>query len=198
MILSEKEISNILKEKLPNLNQDDIDTFLNITTYHYKENKKVILKSGNTSKKAFLILKGTVRGYITDNEGEEKNILLRSEGIFVADARKLFKDEPQKYSFETIGDTHILLFNYKDFEALSIQNPNIMQLHMNILKEAVVRLTYRVESLITMTSEERYLDLLKINPKFLDKVYNKYIANYLGITNVSLSRIIKRVNNNKS
>ncbi len=198
MILSEKEINNILKEKLPNLNQDDIDDFFNITTCKKVDNKKIILKSGNTSKKAFLILEGTVRGYITDKEGIEKNILIRSEGIFVADVRKLFSDEPQRYTFEAVGNIHILLFNYKDFEILAKNNSNIMQLYLNILKEAVVRLSYRIESLITMTSEERYLDLLKINPKFLNKVYDKHVANYLGITNVSLSRIIKRVNKNKT
>ena len=192
-MLSDKEINNILKEKLPSLVKKDIVDFLNITIYKKINNKEIILKSGSISKKAFLILEGTVRGYITNKEGVEKNILLRSEGIFVADARKLFKDEPQRFSFEAIGETHILLFNYRDFEALANQNPNIMQLYLNILKEAVVRLNYRVESLITMTNEERYLDLLKLNPKFLDRVYDKHIANYLGITPVSLSRIINRI-----
>lgn len=198
MTLSKEEIKNILAKKLPNLTQKDIESFFKITTYYYKENKKTILKSDIIPKKAFLILEGVVRGHIANREGVEKNILIRSEGIFVADARKLFNNEPQRLSFEAVGNTHILLFSYKDFEALANQNPNIMQLYLSILKEAVVRLNYRVESLITMTNEERYLDLLKLNPKFLDKAYDKYIANYLGITNVSLSRIIKRVKNNKS
>ena len=45
-----------------------------------------------------------------------------------------------------------------------------------------------------MSSEERYLDLLKLNPDFLEKSYDKYVASYLGITPVSLSRIKKRLN----
>ena len=197
MPLTVLEINTILIKKLPNLTKKEIDDFFKITTYKKIDNKNIILKSGYSSKKAFLTLKGTVRGYITNKEGVEKSILIRSEGIFVADVRKLFSDEPQRFSFEAIGTTHILLFSYKDFEDLANKNPNIMQLYLHILKEAVVRLTYRIESLVTMTNEERYLDLLKLNPKFLDKVYDKLIANYLGITNVSLSRIRKRLKENK-
>lgn len=197
MNLSPKEINSILKEKLPNLTQKDIDDFFNITTYKKMGKNKIILKSGMQTKKAFLILDGTVRGYIVNDKGIEITILIRSEGIFVADARKLFNNEPQRLSFETVGNTHILLFNYKDFESLVNSNSNIMQLYINILKEAIVRYSYRVESLVTMTNEERYLDLLKLNPKFLNKAYDKHIANYLGITNVSLSRIMKRIKNEK-
>ncbi len=73
-----------------------------------------------------------------------------------------------------------------------------MQLYLNILKEAVVRLTYRIESLTMLSNEERYKELLKLNPNFLKKSYAKHIASYLGITNVSLSRIIKKLTNIKN
>lgn len=198
MTFSKEEIREIAKGKLPNLAQEDIDSFLNITTYVHKENKEVIINSGNKFKKVFLILKGTVRGYLINEKGMEKNTLIRSDGIFVADVKRLFNNEIQKSTFEAIGEIHVLLFNYNDFETLAKNSPGIMQLYLRILKEAVIRLTYRVESLITMTSEERYLDLLKLNPKFLGKAYDKHVANYLGITPVSLSRIIKRLKENKS
>ena len=48
--------------------------------------------------------------------------------------------------------------------------------------------------MVMMTGEERYLDLLKKNPAFLESSYDKYVASYLGITPVSLSRIKKRIN----
>ncbi len=169
MNFSPKEINIILKEKLPNLNQDDIDSFLNITTYQKLDKNKIIQKIGAQNKKAFLILNGTVRGYIIDDKGVETTILIRSDGIFVADVGKLFKDEPQRLAFKSIGETHVLFFNYNDFESLAGRNPNIMQLYLNILKEGIARLFYRVESLITMTHEERYKDILKLNPNFLKK-----------------------------
>lgn len=54
--------------------------------------KEIILKNGTTLKQAFLILEGTVRGYVTNNEG-----------IFVAYPTSLFRNEVHKFTFETIG-----------------------------------------------------------------------------------------------
>jgi CRP-like cAMP-binding protein len=48
-------------------------------------------------------------------------------------------------------------------------------------------------SRITKTPEERYLDMMKNNPEILLRVPQHYIATYLGITPVSLSRIRNRV-----
>jgi len=197
MELKEKEIRSTLIKLLPNLPISGINNLLKISEFVKKENKEIISKSGNHSKKVILILKGSVRGYIINEDGTEKNVLLRSAGIFIADAIGLFKNKPQRYTFETIGKTHLLIFDFKDFEDLAYQNPIILRLYLSILKEAILRLTYRVESLITKNNEDRYLDLLKLDPVFLRSAYSKHVANYLGMTPVSLSRIIKRVKEKK-
>jgi len=194
-MFSEKEINDILIKKLPSLSQKDIEDFINITTYFHIEKNTDIIKKGIKTKKAFLILKGNVRGFITLENGTEKNILLRSDGIFVADTGSLFNNQPQRFTYKSIDESHILLFNFNDFVDLTNANPSIMQLYLNILKEAVVRLNYRIESMITMSNEDRYLDLIKFNPGFIDITYSKHLANYLGITPESLSRIRKRIKN---
>jgi CRP-like cAMP-binding protein len=51
----------------------------------------------------------------------------------------------------------------------------------------------RVTAFITQTPEERYLQLLSTGREILQRMPQHYIANYLGITPVSLSRIRKRI-----
>ena len=51
----------------------------------------------------------------------------------------------------------------------------------------------RVESFVLLNPEERYLKFIEDNPGLMNRVPNKYIANILGITPVSLSRIRKRI-----
>jgi len=196
MHFTTKEIFSVLSNQLPDLSEQDIKEFMSIITYKKVDKNDIILKSGTQTKKVFLILNGTVRGYITNEKGVEITILIRSEGIFVADTGTLFTDEPQRMTFKAMEETHVLLFNYKDFESLANKNPGLMQLHLNALKEAVTRLFYRVESLTTMTPEERYKDILAFNPNFLKTTNYKYLANYLGITPQSLSRIMKRIKDN--
>ena len=51
----------------------------------------------------------------------------------------------------------------------------------------------RVASFVTQTPEERYLQLLSTGKEVLQRMPQHYIANFLGITPVSLSRIRRRV-----
>ncbi|MBK8659738.1 MAG: hypothetical protein IPN22_12925 [Bacteroidetes bacterium] len=48
-----------------------------------------------------------------------------------------------------------------------------------------------------LSPEERYLKFIQKYPDLLNRVPNKYIANVLGITPVSLSRIRKRISTKK-
>ncbi len=187
-----------LKDLLPNLPEKDLRLVASICELKTYRDKEVILKSGNLKKQVFLILEGAARGFLISTEGEEKTVLLRGKGIFVGDANGIFLDLPQRLEIVSVGQTEVLMFSFHDFQQLAMKNEQILQIYLNSLKEAILRLTYRVESMITMTSEERYLDLLKINPAFLEKSYDKYVAHFLGITPVSLSRIKKRLNLSES
>ena len=178
-----------------NLSDEEKQKLLEISEIKTYANKGVILKSGIRTKKAFLVIEGSVRGYVIDSSGQEVNILLRSKGIFVADAEAIFGDQPQKLTIVSMDKTKVLLFSILDFERLANEYHGIQTLYINSLKEAILRLSYRVNSMITMTSEQRYLDLLELNPDFLKDAYDKYVANYLGITAVSFSRIKKKLNN---
>lgn len=177
------------------LSDEEKQKLLEISEIMTFANKSIILKSGIRTKKAFLVLEGSVRGYVLDSSGQEVNILLRSKGIFVADAEAIFGDQPQKLNIVSMDRTKVLMFSIVDFERLAHKYQGIQTLYTNSLKEAILRLSYRVNSMITMTSEERYLDLLDMNPDFLKDAYDKYVANYLGITAVSFSRIKKKLNN---
>ncbi len=190
--LPENKINQV-REILPTLSINDLNSFLDISSYKLFNNKKLVISEGSTSKKAFLILNGIVRGYILTNKGEEKTILLRSNGVFVTYPNAAFNNEPSKYNYESIGNTEALIFSVDAFQELAEREIGIKNLYLSILKEATSVLNYRVETMITMSNEERYIDLVKRNPLFLESAYKKDIAYYLGITPVSLSRIIKRI-----
>jgi len=193
--MKNNELISSIRPYFSDLSDNELREFLAISTLKTYDNKTVILKSGNLSKKAFLVLRGSVRGFVIDNTGEEKNILLRSKGIFVGDAEALFSSQPQVLTIASMDETTLLMFSFRSFEKLAEERKGFQKLYLNSMKEAILRLTYRINSMITMNAEERYLDLLKKNPEFLKGAYDKYVANYLGITAVSFSRMKKKTNN---
>lgn len=194
------EDKNIYKSQFFNkilTDDNDVKSFLNICTFIKFKNKESVIKANDKATKAFFILTGTVRGYLLNNEGVEKNIFLRPAGTFMGAPNILFDEPVSKYTFEVIGDTELLLFEFKDFEKLALNNPNILKLYVSAFKEIVQTMVYRIESMIGKMPQQRYEELIKKSPHFFLTVYHKDIANYLGITAVSLSRIINQSRSKK-
>ncbi|WP_397363290.1 Crp/Fnr family transcriptional regulator [Olleya sp. R77988] len=187
-----KSLIPLLKSLILGAEDEDINAFLKICNLVVLKNKEAIIKSNKKGTKAFFILKGTIRGYLINNKGVEKNIFLRPTYTFMGAPNALFNEEVSKYTFEAIGETELLVFEFNDLESLALKNPTILKFYLSAYKEIVQTLTYRIESMINKMPEDRYEDLLQKSPQFFKTVYHKDIANYLGITPVSLSRIMKR------
>jgi CRP-like cAMP-binding protein len=182
-----------LSKMFPFLTTSDIDDFLYICHYKTFKNKETIFQAGTSSRKAALVLSGVTRGYFINKNGVEKNIMLRVEGDFISLPEWFLGNSPTKYSFEAILTCELLVFNLADIEALAKKNPAIFDLYIRALKETIIKVLGRIESLIDLTPEERYKELLDKHPQLFQSAFNKHIANFLGITPVSLSRIIKRM-----
>ncbi|MFK7922405.1 MAG: Crp/Fnr family transcriptional regulator [Bacteroidia bacterium] len=158
-------------------------------------NREAIITAGQKQHMVFLILKGMMRGYFLNQKGEEKNIFLRPEFTFTGPPDTLFSDQTTKYTFEAIQETQLLVLDYPKLIELAAQHPGINQVHILSLQENLQTLLFRVEGLVDQSPAERYETLLERSPQFFQTAFHKHIANYLGITPVSLSRIIKRRKN---
>ncbi|MGB1243432.1 MAG: Crp/Fnr family transcriptional regulator [Chitinophagales bacterium] len=190
--MNRTEIESILSEVYPFLKDTDISLLLQIGTYQKLKNKAPLIITGQQKPKIFFILQGMVRGYYINQKGEEINVFLRPEHTMTGAPDALFARRPTKYTFEAILETHVLFFSFYELEKLMNQYPIFFKVHAEALQENLQTLIARVESLVDKLPEERYDELLEKKPQFFQKAFNKHIANYLGITPNSLSRIIKR------
>jgi len=191
MNLSQGEIKDLVKKYFPHLREKEIELFLSISEYQFANNKEVILKSGRTDKNLIFILKGVARAYSINDKGQELNDFIRAQGHLIGDA-KVFGDEIQTLNIESIGELHFLKFDISELEDAGYNSPEIMKFYLNFLKEIILTLSYRLNTFVAMTSEERYLDLIKWNPILLETTFDKHIASFLGITPLTIHRIKKK------
>ena len=191
MILSNNKIKELVTKYFPSLNNKEIDIFLSITEYQFANNKEVILKSGKTDKNLIFILKGVARAYSINEKGQELNDYIRAEGHLMGDT-KVFGDDVQVLNIESIGEIHYLKFDISELEALGYNNPEIMNFYLNFLKEIILTLSYRLNTFVTMTPEERYIDLIRWNPILIESTFDKHLASFLGITPLTIYRIKKK------
>jgi CRP-like cAMP-binding protein len=184
------EIEEIVSQFFPNLPKNEREIFLSISKYKVIKNKETVHKCGGISKNLMLILKGAARSYSINNEGEELNDHLRAEGHLIGDAR-VFGDGPQILNVEAIGEVHVLIFDISKLESLGFENPILMKFYLDFVKEIILTLSHRVHTFVSMTSVERYKDLIRWNPLYLKSTFDKHIASFLGIKPLTLYRIKK-------
>jgi CRP-like cAMP-binding protein len=146
------EIKGYLKRKfkeiLPELSIKEIGSFLEICNYRSLKNKTVIIDPNKKFSLAFFILKGLIRGYLTNKEGVEKSIFLRPAFTIIGAHNALFDHKVSKYTFEVIGDIELLVFELSNFENLVFKSSNILKFLLSSYKEMIQTLIYRVESMI--------------------------------------------------
>ena len=143
---------------------------------------------GHTCKTIYFINKGIARIYyfkdgidITENFFFENNIIARVESLFTG--------KPSRKAIQILEDAEIVGINANQLFKLYDSFPEIERLFRKIFEAAYVEKVHRIEGIQFHTAEERYKALLQEAPDILKRVPLKYVASYLGITQVSLSRI---------
>lgn len=192
LVLSKNKIKQLVSKYFPELKEKEVDLFLSITEYKSANNKEIILKSGKYDKNLIFILKGVARAYSINDNGQELNDHIRAEGHLMGDA-KVFGNEVQTLNIEAIGEIHFLKFKISRLEALGYKNPEIMNFYLNFLKEIILTFSYRLNTFVTMTPKERYLDLIRWNPILIESTFDKHLASFLGVTPLTLIRIKKNI-----
>ncbi len=109
----------------------------------------------------------------------------------MGDAR-VFGNEAQILNIEAIGEIHYLKFDMQKLEAIGLKHPDTVKFYLSLLKEIIIAFNYRLNSFITMTAEERYIDLIRWNPILIELTFDKHLASFLRMTPLTLHRIKKK------
>lgn len=143
---------------------------------------------GHTCRTIYFINKGLARVYyfkdgidITEYFAFENNLIARVESLFTG--------RPSLKGIQVLEDAEVVALNATKLFKLYDTFPELERLARKITEAAYVENVNRLESIQFHSAEERYKSLLQEAPDVLKRVPLKYIASYLGITQVSLSRI---------
>ena len=154
---------------------------------HFQKGTDVQL-IGHTCKTIYFVKEGCVRIYYF-KEDIDITESFEFENAFVARAESLFTGKPSLKAIQAIEDTTLIGIDSSKLFQLFDSYPDLERLFRKIIETSYVNTVNRIESLQFNTAEERYFNLLKDHKNILKRIPLKFIASYLGITPVSLSRI---------
>jgi CRP-like cAMP-binding protein len=168
--------------------QKEWDAYKHLFKEKHVSAKTILLQEGNISRSLFFIRQGCIRAGFTKGE-RELTMQFFFENERVASFESFMTSTPSDIFLETIEPTTVVLLHKKDFDLLMRQFPELKDLFLQIIARRFSRYARLFRSHIAKNPKQRYLELLETEPRIIQRVPQQYIASYLGITPVSLSRI---------
>ncbi|MXO04237.1 Crp/Fnr family transcriptional regulator [Flavobacterium sp. HBTb2-11-1] len=153
--------------------------------------KTTLLEEGEVSKKLYMIEKGCIRVWFNNN-GKDLTTQFFFENQSVASIESFMKKLPSPTNIETIEPSVLWWIHKNDLDKILEEIKEIPELRdslINMLFERTFDYMKYFVSFIKNSPVERYTNLIKERPQIIMRVPQHYIASYLGITTVHLSRL---------
>lgn len=153
------------------------------------QRREHILLPGARVQELLFICKGLTRFYCLSEDGTESNLSFVIENEFTCPLSAVSLNLPVVYGIQTLEPTTYLAARYTDFFALFDQESAFDRLGRRLTELSLASKELRTRSLLQKQAKERYLDFVGQRPELARRVPQYHIASYLGITDVSLSRL---------
>jgi len=161
--------------------------------------RTILLKEGKIAENYYFIEQGCLRVWF-DNNGKDTTFQFFFENEGVASFESFKNNTPSIFSIETIEPTTVQVLSKEHFSQMIRElegNPEFMKVLLEISFQRQHHYMNEFLSRIRDTPEERYTNLIKERPHIIQRVPQHYIASYLGITSVHLSRIKNKLTQKK-
>lgn len=150
--------------------------------------KSILLQEGQISRTMFFIDKGCLRTWV-NNDGKEITTQFFFEGDIVSSIESFRTGQPSLYSIESIEPCILQTISQKDFQNIIENSPELKKKLEDHLFRRFFQSQQLLYSFLKNNPKKRYEELIEQHPHIIQRVPQHYIASYLGITPVSLSRI---------
>jgi len=150
---------------------------------------ELLVDNGQVCRYIYFIVKGGAKASFVDSKGVETIRYAAFENEFIASIYSFIKQSPSNEYISTVESCELLTISYTDFKTILSQSSLMKDFYISMLEETYLYNHWRIETLLRLNAKQRYEYMLKKNSKLVQRLSNKNLSSYLGITQESLSRI---------
>ncbi|MDQ0593318.1 CRP-like cAMP-binding protein [Chryseobacterium ginsenosidimutans] len=193
-------MKQLLKQNIAShivLSEDETEDFCQLFQQKNIKKKSFLLHAGEICRFEGFVTKGLFRVYHIDKDGFEQILYFATENWWITDIDSFTNEIPSQLFIEALEDSEVLLISKKDKEFAYADLPKIEKLFRVMTQKTHAALQRRMIDNLSKTAEQRYLEFSEKYPLLIQRLSNIQIAAYLGITNVFLSNIRKKITSRK-
>lgn len=176
-------------QSLISISNDQLEVVLSKLVERRFAKKEHLLYVNNQAQEVFFTITGCTRTYVLDFNGLEHNLSFAIENWWFGDLQSFLNNAPAIHNIQALEETTLLSISQENWRLLIDEVPEFVN-YLNILfRNSMFAQQRRIVQNLSLTAEERYSLFLKEYPKLSQRISQKHIASYLGITPEFLSMI---------
>ena len=152
-----------------------------IETKHFKA-KTIIFNAGEVCKYSYFVRSGLVRSFNVNDNIVEHVLSFACEGWWIGDMYSLLSQKPGNLFIEVLEDAEVVLLSKENQELLYNEIPKLERFFRILTENSLVANQERIMDNLSLTAEERFEKFCKQYPTLIQKVPQKQIASYIGVT----------------
>lgn len=179
-------------QKYLHLSEEELALFCSKLVAKSLKRREYYFQEGQVCKSVAFIHSGCLRYFYLTN-GEEQTGQFFFENAWYTDYESFLSEQPTRQFIQALEPSELLILPktalYEFYETI----PKFERFGRLMAENAYLGSRRINMHFLTLSPEERYLKLIQERPKIIERVSLKYIASYLGVQPESLSRIRKRI-----
>ncbi len=164
----------------------------NISLFRVVKKGEILGKIGDDTGRVGLVLKGMIRCYYIDGNGNDVTRGFSIPGTFCMD-EGMFDYRERLTEWEALEETALMSFDVREIKKMIAKCGQLQSAYILLLENALRYKIYRENTFLVENAAERYIHFRRLYPEICANVKQQYIATYLGIAPESLSRIRKQL-----
>ncbi len=154
----------------------------------------VLLRAGERWTQLFAVARGVLRLYYLDRHGQSSNKNFYLDGALLWPITPRLAQVPVDFWIEAVTPAQVWALPWADWQAAGRDWPAWLALERRLLAALLDDKMQRERQFLQNSASQRYQDLCAQRPDWLARIPLRHLASYLGITDVALSRIRRRLN----
>lgn len=173
-------IENI--SKIITLSKEEEVLFLSKTEIHQFKSKTILLTAGEISNYSYFVNSGLLRSFTINDNIVEHVLSFACEGWWIGDMYSLLSQKPGNLFIEVLEDAEVVFLSKENQEQLYVEIPKMERFFRILTENSLVANQDRLMDNLSMSAEERFDKFCKKYPTLIQKVSQKQIASFIGVT----------------
>lgn len=156
--------------------------------------KAFLMRAGDITTYEYFITKGCLKVYTINENGAPHISMFAVEDYWTGDMASFMTKEPTRYFIKATEDSELLGISRTNYDLLFQEIPKFERFYRILYQRSLINYIRRSNYGISLTAEERYIAFKKKYPNIINRITQKDLAAYIGITPEFISKIISKVN----